>query len=108
MKIFIYEYICGGGLAGQPLPESLAQEGSAMLASIVEDFARIQSCEVITTLDERFAGRPLMASHIRQITAPATRSLLMLGPNRLERDVFVELAGKTDWSLVIAPETDNV
>jgi tyramine---L-glutamate ligase len=96
MKIFVYEYICGGGLAGRPLPESLAQEGWAMLASIVEDFARIQGCEVLAMLDDRFAGRPLSASHIQLITPT------------IERELIAKLSGESDWSLIIAPETDGV
>jgi hypothetical protein len=108
MTVFIYEYICGGGLAGRPLPHSLAREGWAMLASIVEDFARIQGCEVMTTLDERLADRPLPAHHIWRIGAKSRSGQLALVPNSLERHAVAELAARSDWSLVIAPETGGV
>jgi predicted ATP-grasp superfamily ATP-dependent carboligase len=106
MKIFVYEYICGGGLVGRPLPESLAREGWAMLASIVEDFARIQHCTVLTTLDERFAGRPLETANVRQIASHRSGSTRVR--QQIERETIAELATECDWSLIIAPETDGV
>ncbi len=96
MKVFIFEYVCGGGLAGRPLPESLAGEGWAMLASIVEGFARVEGCEVVTTLDERFAGRSLAARRVERIDGDT------------ERRVIERLASECDWSLVIAPEFDGI
>ena len=98
MRVFIYEYICGGGLAGRPLPESLAREGWAMLASIVEDFARVEGCEVVTTLDERLAERRL-----------ATRFVERLGGDaESERRTIERLAADCDWTLLIAPESDGI
>jgi hypothetical protein len=106
MRVFIYEYICGGGLAGQPLPDSLACEGWAMLHSVVEDFARIDGCEVVTTLDERFSQRSLAAKVvdiIRDDREPAPSSvshrLRALGCERIARR-----SAESDWTLVIAPE----
>ena len=96
MRVFIYEYICGGGLAGQPLPVSLAREGWAMLASIVEDFARVEGCEVTATLDARLQGRPLAAHRTERFAACD------------ERDAIRRLAAECDWTLVIAPEFDNI
>ncbi len=95
MMIFVYEHVCGGGMSGQPLPDSLAHEGWAMLASIVDDFARVEACEVTTTLDSRFADRPLPA----RCVAP---------PQGDETDLFRRLAAQADWTLVIAPEFDGI
>lgn len=98
MRVFIYEYICGGGLAGRPLPESLAREGWAMLASIVEDFARVEGCEVVTTLDERLAERRLAARIVERLGGGAAAEI-----RTIER-----LAADCDWTLVIAPESDGI
>jgi predicted ATP-grasp superfamily ATP-dependent carboligase len=95
MTVFTYEYICGGGMADRPLPESLAREGWAMLASIVEDFSRVEGCEVVTMLDSRFADRPL----------PARTSVPRQDD---EPDLFRRLAADADWTLVIAPEFDGI
>src|SRR5262245_57874059 len=108
MKIFVYEYICGGGMAGQRLPDSLAAEGWAMLASIVEDFARIPGCEVVTTVDERFAGQRLEASHVRQIAATTRDACSAHERHRIEQDVIAAFGAKCDWSVIIAPETGGV
>jgi hypothetical protein len=103
MRVFIYEYICGGGLAGEPLPDSLAREGWAMLASVVEDFSRIDGCEVVTTLDDRFAGRLLAARWIERIPTDSEATL-----HDAERRVIERLAAECDWTLIIAPELDGV
>jgi hypothetical protein len=58
MRIFIGEYVCGGGLAEQTLeeiPAGLRREGAAMLQSIVSDLAEV--AETVVPLDPRFAGR---------------------------------------------------
>jgi hypothetical protein len=95
MRVFIYEYVCGGGMAGRPLPASLAREGWAMLASIVADFARVEGCDVVTTLDSPFADRPLPARAI--VPRPGD-----------EPDLVRRLAAEADWTLVIAPEFDGI
>ena len=44
MRIFVGEYVCGGGLAEQTLeeiPAGLRREGAAMLQSIVSDLAEV-------------------------------------------------------------------
>jgi hypothetical protein len=107
MKIFIYEYVCGGGLAGQPLPESLAREGWAMLSSVVEDFAYIAGCEVVTSVDDRLAGRSLAAQHVERLGEAAT-CLTEAEPSTAERRLIARLAAESDWSLIIAPETRGV
>ena len=98
MKVFVYEYICGGGLAGRPLPESFAREGWAMLASIVEDFSQVEGCEVVTTLDERFAGRPIAARIVERLSGDA----------ETERRTIERLAAECEGTLLIAPEFDGI
>jgi hypothetical protein len=39
VRIFVCEYITGGGLDGKPLPAGLARKGNLMLAALVKDLA---------------------------------------------------------------------
>ena len=54
MRIFVYEFVTGGGLAGRPVPRSLAREGLAMRSALLEDLAAIDGHEIVTTTDTRF------------------------------------------------------
>ncbi|SMP63357.1 Predicted ATP-dependent carboligase, ATP-grasp superfamily [Neorhodopirellula lusitana] len=54
MKIFVAEYLCGGGMYDTPvdtIPPSLLREGTAMLRSIVDDLSRW--ADVCTPVDPR-------------------------------------------------------
>jgi predicted ATP-grasp superfamily ATP-dependent carboligase len=95
VKIFVHEYICGGGLAGQALPESLAAEGRAMWTAALEDFAALPGAEVHTLADRRF-----------DVTVPGVHAQ-PVGPGD-EPAAFGELAAACDFTLVIAPEFDGL
>jgi predicted ATP-grasp superfamily ATP-dependent carboligase len=94
MRIFVYEYICGGGLAGQPLPESLRREGWAMLQAVVEDFARCPGVEVAVLLDSRFStdigDLPVSEIDVVEFDTEATK--------------YREQTRVADFTFVIAPE----
>ena len=56
MRIFVGEYVCGGGLSHQEIkdiPLGLRQEGAAMLRAIVSDLAEV--AETVVPLDPRFS-----------------------------------------------------
>ena len=53
MKIFAFEFFSGGGLIGQPLPQSIVREGDLMLRTLVGELTRIPGVEVITSQDPR-------------------------------------------------------
>lgn len=81
-------------MAGEPLPDSLADEGRAMRRALATDFAAALggATRVVMTLDARFPPE----------TGPWTTVAIEPGtcPDRLR-----ELAGEADYTLVIAPET---
>jgi tyramine---L-glutamate ligase len=93
MQVFIYEYTSAAGIADRS--RSLKSEGWAMLSAAVEDFSRLSNVEVITIVSEsgklESAGR-----RVRQIKAHD------------EETIFRELAGQSDYTLVIAPEFDAI
>ena len=59
MRIFVCEYITGGGMSGSPLPPSLAHEGDLMLGALLRDLSDLNTPEeglqVIISRDERLA-----------------------------------------------------
>src|SRR6185295_1777250 len=58
MRVFLYESITGGMLAGGPLPASLAREGDLMISALAEDFLRLPDIEIIMTRDRRLSAVP--------------------------------------------------
>ena len=56
MQIFVGEYVCGGGLADQNLtdiPQSIRDEGAAMLRAIVSDLSDVATTVVPLPNQER-------------------------------------------------------
>jgi len=98
-RIFVYEFLCGGGLRpadDAPRAASLGTEGRAMLAAVLEDFRYVPGVDVHAILDERLRGDWPVDDGVRWI-APAD-----------EEPAFRAEAGAADWSLVIAPEFDRI
>ena len=88
--LFIHEYVTGGGLAGSPLPSSLAAEGAAMRRRLAADFAAVDGVRVVMTLDDRLDAEPGPWEVVR----------VALGR---ELDAFRRLAAEADHTLLIAP-----
>jgi predicted ATP-grasp superfamily ATP-dependent carboligase len=67
MRIFVFEYITGGGMISSELPASLAREGDLMLQSLVSDLCDLDAVEVVTTRDARLAmpGPPVECHAVR-------------------------------------------
>src|SRR5262245_1218838 len=95
-RVLIHEYICGGGLAGQPLPDSLAREGWAMLSSVAQDFAGASGIETVVTLDTRFDAGRLDVHRVIPVR------------EHLRGDHLALLAAAADWTLLIAPEFSGI
>lgn len=96
MRIFIHEYVSGGGLSGKPLPKGMAREGLLMLRAILEDFQASKEHEIRATIDSRL-------SH----WLPSNLPLAVIARRRYA-EIF---AASLDWAeavLLIAPETDGV
>lgn len=98
MRIFVGEYVCGGGMAQQSIeniPSSLRLEGAAMLRAIVTDLADI--AETVVPVDPRFASLIVNASETVDID--------------LEQPLWsqwVSAAQACDAALIVAPESDGV
>ena len=53
LRLFVCEFVTGGGLCGQPLPPGLAREGEAMLRALVKDLLDLPGLELVSTRDAR-------------------------------------------------------
>ena len=67
-KIFIFEFVSGGGFNNTIIPTSLFCEGFGMLRSITADF-KLLDFEIYTTLDYRisFLSKFIKADHILNV-----------------------------------------
>ena len=98
MKIFVYEFVTGGGwyaMPGQP-PASLLAEGTAIRNALAEDFSKIPNVQVAVLRDERFtfpSELPLREIDVRSALAA--------------EEAFETLAAECDWTVVVAPELSN-
>lgn len=59
MRIFVCEFVTGGGLAGQPLPASLSREGDMMLTALVKDLSAVDGVDIVTARDVRLPELPI-------------------------------------------------
>jgi predicted ATP-grasp superfamily ATP-dependent carboligase len=91
MRILVYEFATGGGLAGREVPESLAREGAAMLTAVLEDLSSLPGHSLVTTSEERF---PRASPEGVEVVTQGG------GPSELDR-----LLGGADAVWLIAPET---
>jgi tyramine---L-glutamate ligase len=98
MRIFVAEYVCGGGLANltvEHIPSSLRREGSAMLRAIATDLSEF--AETVVPLDSRFQSLDIPASE--QVTIDTSQPLWVQ---------WVAAAQRCDAALIVAPESDGV
>jgi predicted ATP-grasp superfamily ATP-dependent carboligase len=96
MKIFVFEFVTGGGLAGEPLPPGLVREADLMVRSLLDDLAQVPGVDLLASRDPRLpvlagvetlpavAGEDPFALYARGVaeaqaawpTAPETRGVL--------------------------------
>jgi tyramine---L-glutamate ligase len=92
-RILVAEFITGGGLYSEPLPETLRHEGDAMLAALLVDIEMLGDWHVITTRDARL---PPLASGVSVV--PVTTNV---------DEVWQRCLKEVDAVWWIAPETDG-
>ncbi len=59
MRIFVFEYVTGGGLAGCPMLSELVSEGDLMLRALLDDLTAIPGVEVEISRDQRLPATGL-------------------------------------------------
>lgn len=97
MRIFVYEFVSGGGWWSvdqeNPPTGSLLNEGSAMLRALLRDFEPLGS---VCTLRDYRCQLDTGAAEFKPIHSAAE-----------ERDCFAQFTRNADWTIVIAPEFDR-
>ena len=58
MKIFVYEHVTGGGMAGTLIPPGLLREADLMLRCLIEDLAGCPGVELLSSRDARLPAIP--------------------------------------------------
>ena len=91
MHHFLFEFITGGGLSGQALPETLIREGKIMMQTLLTELFESGYSDITLTRDDRINSYDKnVEQHIIQLS--------------LEVEL-PDLVKKSDISWLIAPET---
>jgi tyramine---L-glutamate ligase len=93
-KIFVCEFITGGGLCAEPLPKNLAKEGALMRDALLCDLAELPY-EVCTTVDVRLRA----PEHCECVAVRADDDIWHIWQTQFKA---------ADVVFLIAPETDGV
>lgn len=95
MRVFVFEWVTGGGLWGEALSPGLTREGDMMLRALLADLAQVPDVQITTSHDSRL---PPVAG-VRAITpAPGEEALAL----------YARGARAADAAWPIAPETNGV
>jgi predicted ATP-grasp superfamily ATP-dependent carboligase len=97
VKVLVYEFASGGGLAKRDVPPSIAREGAAMRAALVNDLAAIGCHEIVTTADPRV--RHDLPRGVEIVALPAE--------DRVRAVMLDRLILSADAVWLVAPETDR-
>ena len=93
-KILVCEFITGGGLAAEALPESLAKEGALMRDALLVDLRELDMFDITVMHDAR-------------LMPPAQAKLAIKVESASFRECFAEAISQVDLVWLIAPETDG-
>jgi predicted ATP-grasp superfamily ATP-dependent carboligase len=97
VRIHVFEFICGGGLTGVPLPQRMALEADLMLCAVVGDLLALPGVEVSFARDTRL---PLPAPERTRGARVCWRRPDIEPAQALAREI-----GAADAVWPIAPET---
>ena len=95
-RVFVHEFVTGGGWPLGEVPFDLASEAAAMLRAVLADFSAWGAVRTVTTLDRRLDHFTLPADEVMSVVPGQHAS------------AFSALLDHSDAALVIAPETDGV
>ncbi|MDI1300076.1 ATP-grasp domain-containing protein [Methylotenera sp.] len=93
LKLFVCEFITGGGLCAEALPASLVKEGALMRDALLADLIELDSYEIVTTHDARLVASPLVKSSL-QVDSDF-------------EDCFKNMLTQVDLVWLIAPESNG-
>ena len=94
MRLFVCEFITGGGLLDAELPAALAHEGDMMLHALVSDLLLAGYDDILCTRDPRLAK--------------LNTGIEVINPGRDVRATWRRCMAEAETVWIIAPETGNV
>ena len=94
MRLFVCEFITGGGLQDKELPDGLVREGNMMLEAVLTDLLQTGITDIITTRDDR----------LDELSLPVKQIAIEGGIY----SCWQSCMNVADAVLVIAPESENV
>lgn len=99
MKLFVYEWVCGGGFLDHPAapPDSLRAEGWAMLRALLEDFERVDGVDLAAVIEPGLLNQMAAVDFVAVATSASERDRL-----------FTDYARQADATLLVAPEFDGI
>lgn len=100
MRVFIAEFVCGGGVSDkgvEEIPGSLRREGSAMLSALVTDVCSV--ADVVVPVDTRLAPS---FEHAPNVTAFRIDPLQPLWPQ------WIKAAADCQAAIIVAPESNGI
>ena len=103
MRIFVGEYVSGGGLANVPcesIPQNLRREGSAMLHAVATDLAEFS--DIVVVVEPRFDAERLLAITGKRV------ELVQMDPDKPLWAQWVKAASECNSALIVAPESDGI
>lgn len=94
MRLFVCEFITGGGLQDQPLPDAWVREADLMQQTVLSDLLDMGISDIITTRDPRLE--------------PLSTSIKLLPIKSDIYSVWQSCMHRVDATLIIAPETNDI
>lgn len=99
MKILIVEFITGGGLVAEKVPESLAREGDMMLQALLAELNALKGLECAVMLDWRYQNTIPEQTLTKIIVQENENFYQVLARTLPDYDVFWPIAPETDHAL---------
>jgi predicted ATP-grasp superfamily ATP-dependent carboligase len=95
LKVFVCEFVTGGGLYREPLPASLLREGELMRNAVLQDLSQIENLNVTVTWDVR-------------VSIPLNVECVSIEPGQDVWSIWQDCMQEADLVWLVAPETDGI
>jgi predicted ATP-grasp superfamily ATP-dependent carboligase len=95
LKVFVCEFVTGGGLYREPLPASLLREGELMRNAVLQDLSQIENLNVTVTCDVR-------------VSIPLNVECVSIEPGQDVWSIWQDCMQDADLVWLVAPETDGI
>lgn len=99
MKILVFEYVTGGGMAAETLPPSLAREGDLMLNALLRDLLAVAGVRIVALRDARLTVPESLGDTVDWVKLDQYANVEVL---------IRKVLSACDAAWIIAPETGGI